>query len=273
MTTPIIILSGGAGSGKDTVAEMLCKGRNGVMLAQADPMKQFAQAAFGFTTDQLWGPSSARNAEDARFLPGPYGHETWMQVQNTIIDQGVGARWLKRLGIPGFQVELRTWFDSLKKDCKDRILTPRLCLQSLGTEFGRTVSADLWSTIAINTARSLLIGGNRYAREMGLVSDSTQYGYDFVVITDGRFRNEILNVTSIGGRTMKIINPVDESRDTEAAGIRGHTSESELKRIPDSWFDVILTNDKTQGLDYLNDRVYQIAMAWAEGCSLYKEQQ
>ena len=88
-----------------------------------------------------------------------------------------------------------------------------------------------------------------------MVPDSTQYGYDFVVITDGRFRNEILNVIEVGGAAVKIINPVDESRDVDAAGVRGHTSESELKRIPDSWFLVTLVNDKSRGLDALEETV------------------
>lgn len=269
--TPIIIIGGGAGSGKDTVAEMLCRGRNGVMIAQADPMKQFAQQVAGFTTDQLWGPSSSRNAEDPRFAPGHEGEVNWELVRGQIIFSDIAPAWLNHIGAPQAFQALVDWIDKLQADFKDRTLTPRAFLQTLGTEFGRAVSKDVWSNLAVRQARELLLGGCSYDREAGL-KPSSNPGHNFAVITDGRFRNEIFNVLSIGGTALKVVNPVDESAAVETAGIKGHASEAELKGIPDGWYTLILTNDKRRGLRSLRGAVDRIATALAAGEHLYKVQ-
>jgi hypothetical protein len=259
--TPIIIIGGGAGSGKDTVAEMLCRGRNGVMIAQADPMKQFAQQVAGFTTDQLWGPSSSRNAEDPRFRPGMEGEVNWELMAGQVLFSDLAPSWLNFIGAHDAFPVLKSWFDKLRADFKDRTLTPRAFLQTLGTEFGRTVSRDVWSNLAISQARELLVGGASYDRERGL-QKSDNPGHNFVVITDGRFRNEILNVTSMGGRALKVVNPVDEGAAVESAGIKGHASEAELKGIPDGWYTDRLINDKRQGLVVLAANVEAYARGW-----------
>ena len=269
--TPIIIIGGGAGSGKDTVAEMLCRGRNGVMIAQADPMKQFAQQVAGFTTDQLWGPSSSRNAEDQRFAPGLEGDGNWELLAGQVLFSDVAPAWLEHIGAPQGFPALQAWFNKLREDFKDRTLTPRAFLQTLGTEFGRAVSRDVWSTLALSQARELLVGGASYDRERGLQADPANPGHAFVVITDGRFRNEIVNVVSMGGFALKIVNPVDESAATETAGIKGHASEAQLKGIPDAWYNLILTNDKRRGLQSLQGAVDRLATALAAGEHLYKE--
>lgn len=54
------------GSGKDTIAYYLVSKRGFVKMANADLLKRVAQSAFGFTDDQLWGPSELRNAPDKR---------------------------------------------------------------------------------------------------------------------------------------------------------------------------------------------------------------
>jgi len=261
MTTPIIIIGGGAGSGKDTVAEMLCRGRNGVIIAQADPMKQFAQHTAGFTSDQLWGPSSSRNAEDLRFDPTLGADINWDKMADQVLFSDIAPEWLNHIGAPEGFPALQAWFDKLRADFKGRTLTPRAFLQTLGTEFGRAVSPDVWSNLAIATARELLLGGVSYDRERGLVK-SDNPGHNFAVITDGRFRNEIINIKSLGGVALKIVNPVDESAAVESAGIKGHASEAQVKGIPDCWYNYILINNKSLGLDHLRHEVDQFGLGF-----------
>ncbi len=67
----IIGLSGLAGVGKDTVADFLVRHHAFEKVALADPMKHFCKEVFGFTVEQLWGPSAARNAIDPRYGKAP----------------------------------------------------------------------------------------------------------------------------------------------------------------------------------------------------------
>ena len=62
----LIVLSGEAGAGKDSVADAL-EGRGWQRYSLAGPLKRFAADMFGFTAEQLYGPSSARNAPDPRW--------------------------------------------------------------------------------------------------------------------------------------------------------------------------------------------------------------
>jgi hypothetical protein len=60
----IIGISGKRGVGKDTVAEILTREYGFKRLSFADPMKEVANMLFGFTEEQLWGPSEKREAID-----------------------------------------------------------------------------------------------------------------------------------------------------------------------------------------------------------------
>jgi len=70
----LIGITGRAGSGKDTVADILVANHSFVKVAFADPIKRICRDVFRFTEEQLWGPSEARNAEDVRY-PRPSGME------------------------------------------------------------------------------------------------------------------------------------------------------------------------------------------------------
>lgn len=63
----IIALSAEANSGKDTVADHLCKKHGFVKIAFADPLKRICQQVYAFSDEQLWGPSEMRNAPDSRY--------------------------------------------------------------------------------------------------------------------------------------------------------------------------------------------------------------
>lgn len=63
----LIGLSGVAGSGKDTCADLLVRNHRFVKVALADEIKRTAQRWFGFTDQQLWGSSEKRNEPDTRY--------------------------------------------------------------------------------------------------------------------------------------------------------------------------------------------------------------
>jgi len=264
-----VILAGQAGSGKDTVGEYIARNYNGVALGQADPMKRFARSVFGFTETQLWGPSEMRNARDPRFddldllamgemldhLELRFGTFAPAWVKDVLPDLGwVDQRKARK--------KLLTWFDGI---C-ERIgtfqgISPRLVLQTLGTEWGRTFSQNMWVDYAIRAAKQLLAGENFYTRVDGVQSWMNAVPSGLAVITDGRFRNEIQAVQEAGGVALRIIRPGSGlSAAAESGGVKGHASERELNEIQDNEFDGVVLNDGT--LEQLYGRIDQLVTGW-----------
>jgi len=71
----IIGVSGFAGSGKDTVADGICKNPLFIKLALADGIKRICKDVFDWSYDDLWGPSAMRSIPDERY-PREGGHLT-----------------------------------------------------------------------------------------------------------------------------------------------------------------------------------------------------
>ena len=63
----IIALSGAAGAGKDSVANVLVERHGFVLYSLSGPVKRFAEDMFGFTKEQLYGPSSARSTHNPKW--------------------------------------------------------------------------------------------------------------------------------------------------------------------------------------------------------------
>lgn len=218
----IIILSGYANTGKDTAADMLADKLGFVKVALADPLKRIAQSVYGFTDEQLWGPSEERNKPDKRY---PRKH-TWIE-----------GSWEKQCACCG--VRFGTGRDA---QC---YLTPRYALQLLGTEWGRHCYENTWVDIALQVAEKL---SRTYARNEVILGYNARIGLfpvgphvsghqeKSVVIPDGRHKNEFEAVKAAGGKVVRI------RRKDQPKPIFAHTSETAQEEIPDEYFDHILLN-------------------------------
>lgn len=109
--------------------------------------------------------------------------------------------------------------------------TPREAMQMLGTEWGRALHPDIWTSYW------------RCHAEMILNDDR-----EFVVVDDCRFQNEADVARSIGGVVIEIVPHINEDGESAAldlitsidghAGIAGHASEAQ-----DFDPDIIVAND------------------------------
>jgi hypothetical protein len=261
---------GPAGSGKDTVAAIVARSVNGQTLALADPMKRLAKILFSFSDEQLWGPSEMRNAADQYWTADRMRN----QLQN--LGELKAWNWLEDV-LPGLSREERLaagaqlgrWYSDTLVECVKRgVMTPRYVLQTLGTEWGRAFSKNIWIDYGVRMAQRLLSdGGYTYARSVpsGLrYRTKEEVAADLVIITDGRFRNEVLAIKAVGGQVWRI-EPVTAAlalRDqTGKAGVVGHASETEQQGIPDTYFDLVISNDKAKGLAALEKTIGQYCVS------------
>jgi hypothetical protein len=255
MTLPIVLLVGNAGAGKDTIGQVLKKKFGFETTAQADPIKFLAKEFFGFTERELWGSSEFRNKLVSR------EDLIWRsEVEFTKNGNGLCAGSMREI-CPPHQVPPNTpssalaLAERLKPNggvpvdpvlvCKrfyatlaefattNGGLTARVVLQLLGTEVGRAMDQMIWTRTTLEKANKLL-----------------DQGKPGVVITDGRFLSEILAAKRAGAKAVLV-----KSDGVAPVGVAAHSSETELKTVPDHLFDLIVHNDKEAGLEVLEDGI------------------
>lgn len=248
---PLIILGGEAGAGKDTAAAHLAERYGAAVLAQADPFKRIAKDIFGFDNNQLWGPSHYRNKVDTRFgdhkvlaaaLEWVYGAAKSPVLDDVFPGATDTTRRRAASGLQDYFVDachLRAG--------QDGGLSARFVLQYLGSEWGRRVDPLVWVRYSHAMAERLLAGGGTYLKDLGFVPVASFPGYPWVVVSDGRFRNEILAAKKVGGVALEVVRPGNEAsaQAVAAAGIAGHVSEAQLKTVPPHFYDAQIFNTGT----------------------------
>jgi hypothetical protein len=228
---PIIGLCGNADSGKSTAAKYIVNNLDGIEIALADPIKRFAMKVFGFTENQLWGPSSERN----KGVGSLDRKEITLKAKEVICQLYYGYD----LAGGGFsETQKSDAMCHLERDVLEQLnwddITPRKVLQLIGTQWGRRGNPDIWITQAIQKAFAVFHGEN-YDKVKG--SSWPGNPTNFVVISDVRFLNEALNLNKLNGTVFKIM--------TDKINTETHQSESELNTIPDHFFDEKIWNFKT----------------------------
>jgi len=243
----IVGIVGYKNSGKDTLAENIqLVTPRAVSIALADPMKEFCQKVFGFTNEQLWGPSELRDEPDIRYpLPLPEG---W----SFLVSQKMGGP-LVHLLRQGREVT--NWFpsdgdvESGKRELRGATfgyLTPRHALQQLGTEWGRKCYPDVWLEYGIRRAQRLLDPATLGGKELVGLNDRPA---SLVLITDCRFANEAAAVHAAGGKVIRITRPGTSAGE--------HGSEMEQDDIPVDW-----TVHNGGSLKQLHAAVAELAPVW-----------
>lgn len=228
----LIALSGRAGSGKNTVADML----GGKQFSFAEPLKRICKEVFDFTDAQLYGPSEERNRLDLRY------------PRECLRCDGQGATWDGTCPVCG--------------GAGETFLTARYALQTLGTEWGRTCYQDVWAELGVRKAleRAVRCGRHPDPADTARVNfeDPCTCAGDLAVLTDCRFTNEAQAVRAAGGEVWRIVRPGASLAGAAAL----HPSEAE-QESPEFLSLVNLTIDNSGTLEDLRTRVsYGLLPAW-----------
>lgn len=243
---PILGICGKAGSGKDTSAEYLKSRHKYCTISFADPLKQFAMAVFDFSVHSLWGPSPVRSVRDKRYKSyspaDPYWRkatERYHEYAPVWLGEVAGSKTKVAKLLPA----LDAWFHWLGTHHGDSI-SPRVVLQTLGTEFGRTsIGPQVWCNLALQTSKAILAGvdaaGNYidYSHSDGTFILDRPNSYRGVVIADVRFPNELQAIRKVGGSVVKIV------RESNIYGQSNHESETAMDTASMSDFGMIIHNN------------------------------
>jgi hypothetical protein len=201
----IIGVVGKAGSGKDTIADMLVKNNNMCKMAFADPLKRICKELFNFTDEQLWGPSEKRSEPDFRYKRYTDNGLEYLNARTA----------LQKIGTEG----------------------ARFCYENIWVEYTirqitKLLSSDVYRYSSIKGVYSVISG------ELEMDGSKHPTG---VVVSDCRFYNEIIGIKNAGGIIIKI-NRSNSGLNGLAAA---HQSETEQDLIPDAEFNYVIDNNST----------------------------
>lgn len=237
MSFEILGLLGPAGSGKDLTADWLV-GKGFAKVAFADPMKRFALYTFGLGWERLWGPSEKRNemfqVSDAWWFEA-IGHlgDSAEEILQEILPVGSKTE--------GY-LKLHDWLSGLRKSYRNEI-SARIILQTLGTEWGRSIDPLMWARYTYKVANFLKHQDNSYYTQGdGLKYPDPGIKIDRpkgIVIPDHRFKNEVDATHEAGGYVLRLCRLAME-KDRPNIGVAGHKSEAEQKELSDDLFDAVL---------------------------------
>lgn len=219
----IIAFVGNAGSGKDTACHYLRDNYGYQHTSLAEPLKQMAKIAFGFSDEQLYGPSAKREEP----LDIPFSGDCvrcGSRCRVAFIDKAGGTSRLV----------------CTHKECSaeyPQFINARIALQTLGTEWGRRLYEDVWVDALLRRI------------EAGPPDGAW-------CVSDARFRNELRAISRKGGFLVRIVRGPATTRST-------HASETELQSIPKNWFHCTIYNHGTieQLHEQLEDMMQDFAAA------------
>ena len=273
----MVCISGFSGVGKDECASVLLNKFGAVQTGLADPAKRHMADVYGFSYEQLFGPSKFRNAGDVRFpknvckdlglTPCPEA------VNASPPDDRLRGKKLwsftvdGRKGISGQLAEVLPKLVQVTEDSGTRYfiaegdpffwLSPRESLQ-LYCELMNNLYLDTWVEKGINIHRQLgevhqedendIFMRYAYDRMKGVVLNDIRngeswkknVGYTVTCFADFRHWHEVRAAKRVTGMTSVLVR-IRSNRVPEPPF--QHRSETEQATIPDSEFDFVLQND------------------------------
>lgn len=119
-------------------------------------------------------------------------------------------------------------------------LNARVALQLLGNEWSRVCYPDTW-TVYLRRIIEKVSKGYFYSETRGAYRVAgKQSAYTGIVISNGRFRNEIAGIKTMGGKAVRLRRPGLDTAKSLQMGVPNHASELEQMSIPDEMFDAVV---------------------------------
>lgn len=244
-----------SGHGKDFCGYWVMANLGFVRVAFGDPLKRLCKSIFQFSKMSLWGDPELRNTrvyidwKDAQYRM-VWNLDDWLfKLTNLSIKEKAEY---KRV--------VEQWFTDLAKRANefDGEMSPRLALQLLGTEYGRSFRKDIWISYLLGEVIPSIKEGQDYTQLMGLIDQSPSPPYNGAIITDCRFLNELEGVQKYNGSVVKIVRNSKIGMDNAAlrAGVSNHESEIEIAEIADEKYNLVLKLD--EGEDSVYSRLKQM---------------
>ena len=249
MPFTVLGFMGESGSGKDFCGRWVVDNKGFTRVAFADEIKRFCRVVFDFDYEHLWGDPEFRNTE---MVPANKGCAAASNLFSVYWDRAMGNldinvhTWVGGLALTTTEKAeyvnvVRRWFDECRSRTNEGMISARLALQLLGTEFGRHFKESIWVDFLFEQIIPRINAGEYYAKEVGFLPGrySTTAG---VIITDHRFHNELRETQRRDGYIIKLVRLSHEGKGNEAeeAGIAGHASEAEQRTIPEDAYDLVL---------------------------------
>lgn len=203
---------GSAGAGKDTAAKFFVDQHGYVIVALADELKRTAMRWYGFTAEQLWGPSELRNTASPKY-PGLICRDV-LQKMGTEVGRGI---------------YLDTWVDMTIAAAKEVI-------EGVGQDGIERVRPGYAPALGVVWNFDATLQPPEPWMQVRRISKTGG-----IVVPDVRFKNELAAIRAAEGYLVRVRR--------EMPGLEGdagkHKSETEQLEIPDEEFDALLNNTGT----------------------------
>lgn len=239
---PVFMVNGAAGSGKDTVADLLIHHSDYRFkkLSLANPMKVFLfqlnNRGIRVDYDWLWGDSDLRET----VIPATtkeIGEAAIRIVQDYQKNKKESSGKYMDMLRPFNDIYLSEIVAWVHNHISNReTVTVRHVLQTLGTECGRRYRPDIWVDFCLKLANRILTN-NIDVDNLGLTTPNAKI--NGIVISDARFKNEFCALKRRSGCLIKVVSEGGPNKD---AAVNAHSSERDVLEIPDWWYDYKLVN-------------------------------
>lgn len=283
----MVCISGFSGTGKDEVAGVLTSKYKAIQTGLADPAKRHMADIYGFSEEQLFGPSHFRNHGDIRY-PKSNNQLKKSKYNHNNVPYGLIGELKPEseyYSLPGRHKDDCPYFINengqreylIEAGDPEFWLSPREALQKY-CELMNNLYLSTWSLNGIKTHKKLSVGNKfinnlwvrfrTYTKMDGVIELNNSIhltlgvDHNITCFADFRHIHEIIDANKFDDESDSTVVLIRVKRPSVPTPPYDHRSEIEQTKIPDEAFDFILNNDGT--LEDLKNNVVEIVSTFTK---------